>query len=100
MQDLNALLAKRWKTGFFIPFSAGTADEALAIILQERRKELIFRGLRWSDLKRLNKEPRFAVTLKKTIGEKEYILPPNDNRYLFPIPSSVIEMTGIQQNPR
>jgi len=93
-------LAKRWLTGYFIPLSVATPNEALEIILQERRKELVFRGLRWFDLKRLNKDPRFAVTLKRVIEDKEYILPPNDNKYLFPIPSAVIEMTGIKQNPR
>lgn len=100
IQDLNALLAKRWKSGSFVPFTARTSEDALKIILEERRKELVFRGLRWSDLKRLNKEPRFAVTLEKTIAGKEYVLPPNDNRYVFPIPSVVIQMSGIEQNPR
>ncbi|MGN0019982.1 MAG: RagB/SusD family nutrient uptake outer membrane protein, partial [Sphingobacterium hotanense] len=100
LQNLNALLAKRWKSGSFVPFSEKTPEDALKIILDERRKELVFRGLRWSDLKRLNKEPRFAVTLKKTIADKEYVLPPNDNRYVFPIPSAVIKMSGIEQNPR
>ena len=100
IQDLNALLAKRWKSGSFVPVTAMTSEDALKIILEERRKELVFRGLRWSDLKRLNKEPRFAVTLEKTIAGKEYVLPPNDNRYVFPIPSAVIQMSGIEQNPR
>lgn len=100
IQDLNALLAKRWKSGSFVPFTAMTSEDALKIILEERRKELVFRGLRWSDLKRLNKEPRFAVTLEKTIAGKEYVLPPNDNRYVFLIPSAVIQMSGIEQNPR
>ncbi len=100
LQDLDALLSKRWKAESYIPYSTMTEVDALKIILDERRKELVFRGLRWSDLKRLNKEPRFAVTLKKKIADKEYVLSPNDNRYVFPIPSAVIEMTGIQQNPR
>lgn len=100
MQNLNALLAKRWIIGSFSPLSAGTADEALTLILQERRKELVFRGSRWSDLKRLNKDPRFETTLRRTLNGQEYVLPPNDNRYMFPIPLGVIEMTGIEQNPR
>jgi len=100
LHDLNVLLAKRWKSGSFVDVTATSAEGALTIILQERRKELLFRGLRWSDLKRLNKDARFAVTLKKTIADKEYVLPPNDNRYVFPIPSAVIKMSGIEQNPR
>ncbi|WP_338839221.1 RagB/SusD family nutrient uptake outer membrane protein [Flavobacterium ginsenosidimutans] len=100
MENLNTLMEKRWLMGYFTPLSASTADEALKIILQERRKELVFRGLRWSDLKRLNKDPRFAVTLRRTVEGNEFVLPPNDNRYSFPIPSAVIEMTGISQNLR
>ncbi|MGN0019490.1 MAG: RagB/SusD family nutrient uptake outer membrane protein, partial [Sphingobacterium hotanense] len=40
LQNLNALLAKRWKSGSFIPFTAMTPEDALEIILDERRKEL------------------------------------------------------------
>src|SRR5690606_14105810 len=36
--DLNALLAKRWKSGSFVPFTARTSEDALKIILEERRK--------------------------------------------------------------
>ncbi len=100
IENLNNLLEKRWRSGHFIPINAASPDEALILALQERRKELIFRGLRWSDLKRLNKDPQFSMTLKRTVEGQEYILAPNDNRYLFLIPSGVIEMTGIEQNPR
>ncbi|MBW7892901.1 MAG: RagB/SusD family nutrient uptake outer membrane protein, partial [Chitinophagaceae bacterium] len=44
MNDLNFLLQKRWKAGTFAPLTASTADEALGLILNERRKELLFRG--------------------------------------------------------
>ncbi|MFP9100715.1 RagB/SusD family nutrient uptake outer membrane protein [Flavobacterium sp. RHBU_24] len=54
MQVLNTLLEKRWIAGTFFPLSA-TGTAALDIILSERRKELVLRGLRWSDLRRLNK---------------------------------------------
>ncbi|UBM60795.1 RagB/SusD family nutrient uptake outer membrane protein [Marinilongibacter aquaticus] len=99
LQVLNALLASRWKKGDFATISAGS-DKVLALILTERRKELAFRGIRWADLKRLNKEPGFAVTLKRAVDGREYVLPPGDDRYVFPIPESVIRQTGMEQNPR
>lgn len=51
MGYLNNLLAKRWKTGTYIPITAGSQTDALNIISKERRKELLIRGIRWSDLK-------------------------------------------------
>lgn len=101
MDDLNILLNKRWKAGTFIGLTANTADEALRIILKERRKELCYRpGSRWSDLRRLNTDDRFSITLKRILGMDIYELVPNDNRYTFLIPHSVISISSIQQNPR
>jgi len=45
MNDLNALLLKRWKSSApFVAFTAIDASDALRQILDERRKELIMRG--------------------------------------------------------
>jgi hypothetical protein len=100
LKDLNTLLVTRWKTGTFIPYSANSADQALTKILTERRKELLFRGLRWTDLRRLNKESRFAITLTRVYNGATYTLPPNDPKYAMPIPDNEISVSGIQQNPR
>lgn len=100
MADLNTLLLKRYKTGTFTPLTAANADAALVIILNERRKELIYRGLRWPDLRRLNQDPRFAVTLTRSLNGNTYTLPPNDKRYTFAIPEVEIRAYGMQQNER
>jgi tetratricopeptide (TPR) repeat protein len=106
MKELNDLLVKRWKTdkmtgkSLYIPQTASNQLEALDKILRERRKELIFRGLRWHDLKRLNKEPVYAKPLKRNIGGHEYVLLPNDNKYAFPLPVGIILASGIPQNER
>lgn len=100
LQSLNTLLANRYKEGTFEPIETGDADEALRIILDERRKELVARGLRWTDLRRLNKDIRFRKTLTRTFQGMEYILEPNDKRYVLPIPDSEISSSGIEQNER
>lgn len=100
MSTLNALLNKRWRTNTFIPFTAQNATEALVIILRERRKELINRGIRWSDLRRLNQEFRFAVDQQRTVNGITYTLPANDKRYTYPIPQNEINASGIEQNER
>jgi hypothetical protein len=99
LNDLNTLLQMRFKTGTFIPAAAGSSQEALTIILLERRKELIFRGLRWMDIKRLNKEAA-AITLNRFINNQLYTLPANDLRYAMPVPEYVIGISGMPQNPR
>jgi hypothetical protein len=100
MTDLNALLVTRWATGTYSNLSASSADDALRQILRERRKELLFTGLRWSDLRRLNKDSRFATTLYRNINGTIYSLPPNDPRYALPIPDNEINLNPIPQNPR
>jgi hypothetical protein len=97
LNDLNALLSKRWSAGNFTPITVATAQEALTIILAERRKELVMRGLRWIDIKRLNKEGA-NIILKRIIATQQFSLQPNEERYALPIPDDIIKQTGIQQN--
>ncbi|WP_454879777.1 RagB/SusD family nutrient uptake outer membrane protein [Sphingobacterium detergens] len=99
MADLNRLLVTRWDDGF-VHLKANSKEEALSIILRERRKELVGQGLRFSDLRRLNLEADRAVTLKRRFNNVDYNLPPNDNRYVFLIPFQEVQMTGIPQNIR
>ncbi|RYD96812.1 MAG: RagB/SusD family nutrient uptake outer membrane protein [Sphingobacteriales bacterium] len=97
--DLNTLLAKRYKTGTFVPIAGLNQETLLERILSERRKELVWRGLRWNDIRRLNVEGR-AIELYRKINGITYTLPPNDRRYALPIPPDVIALTGITQNER
>ena len=99
LEDLNYLLRYRYNSSF-IPLNIAGQNELLIRILEERKKELVMRGTRWEDLRRLNKESRFAETLIRTIDGNTYQLPPNDPRYVYPIPDQEILMSGIPQNPR
>lgn len=98
LTDLNTLMSKRWRKDKFVPFTAPDAETALKLILNERRKELIFRHQRWTDLRRLNNDTRFAKTLTRVMNGQTYSLPQNDPRYVIMIPQNVIDETGIQQN--
>lgn len=100
LQDLNSLLRTRWETGEYSPYTEHNQESLLEIILSERRKELVFRGLRWSALRRLNQESGHARTLKRTLKEKTYTLPPNDPRYVYPIPEDEIKISRLTQNQR
>jgi hypothetical protein len=100
ISDVNTLLSKRWKTGTFTGYTVGSAQEALDTVLLERRKELPFRGLRWTDLRRLNAEGVHTTTLTRSLFGQTYMLKPNSDLYTLPIPPDVINLSGMPQNPR
>jgi tetratricopeptide (TPR) repeat protein len=100
IKDMNTLLVTRWAEGSYQAFNAGSSDEALSKILAERRKELLMRGLRWTDLRRLNNDSKFAKTLTRTVNGKVYTLPANDPRYTLLIPQEVITNSKLPQNIR
>lgn len=96
--DLNTLLMKRYKTGTFEPYQLTDQQAILQLILKERRKELFLRGLRWSDIKRMNLEGA-NISLRRKIDGKEFLLAPNANRFALPLPIDIIRDTGMPQNP-
>lgn len=99
LSDINTLLKKRWlNTVAFEPYKEGTVEDVLQLVLSERTKELLMRGLRWADIKRLNKEKEGNIVLKRRINGKEVLLLPNDNRYALPLPADIIKLTGMEQN--
>jgi hypothetical protein len=99
MTDMNTLLSMRWRRGTFPGYTVGSAQEALDTVLLERRKELAFRGLRWTDLRRLNAEGANDTLIRNLNGTK-YTLTPNSNLYVLPIPPDVISLSAIAQNVR
>lgn len=100
MNDLNSLLVKRWKKGTFAPFTAPDQESAVKLILSERKKGMIGRGLRWNDLRRLNSDNRYATTLKRVVNGQTYTLLPGSKRYTLPLPDAEVIGSGFRQNPR
>ncbi|WP_316841429.1 RagB/SusD family nutrient uptake outer membrane protein [Pedobacter gandavensis] len=109
--DLNLLLKTRWKPGSYVDMSTQTPpDVALNTILNERRKELLMRGLRWTDLRRLNKA---AIRITKEVtftglntnpirveNTTTSTLPANDPKFTLLIPKGVLDNSSIAQNTR
>lgn len=100
MKDINKLLAHRWRTGTFPGYTVASAQEALDTVLLERRKELAFRGLRWTDLRRFAADG-VGITLNRSAGgfPGAILLPTNTDLYTLPIPPDVINLTKMTQNP-
>lgn len=65
--------------------------DLLRFVLEERRKELVFRGLRWEDLRRLNREKDFETIVSRNIAGEFFELLPGDAAYVFDIPPSVLQ---------
>ncbi|SFG87890.1 RagB/SusD family nutrient uptake outer membrane protein [Pedobacter insulae] len=99
LTDVNRILEKRFKTGTFTPIVAPDA-QVLSIVLAERQKELLRRGLRWSDIRRLSQTAEAPGFISRKIDGVEYKLLKGDTRYTLPIPNYIIRQNGIPQNPR
>ncbi|PWV44637.1 RagB/SusD family nutrient uptake outer membrane protein [Chitinophaga sp. S165] len=99
MSDINKILKSRWSgTEVYIPVTANNQEAALEIILAERRKELLLRGQRWIDLRRLNMEDKYKTTITHVLDSKTYTLEPNSYKYTLPIPDDVLQLGGYKQN--
>jgi len=97
--DVNELLEHRYLKGTYDKLDELPQRELLHIVLNERKKELVMRGLRWSDLRRLNQDTETAVILTKNQDGTAIMLNPNENKYTFPLPQTEIG-EGVPQNPR
>ncbi len=101
---LDQLLSNRWKDKSYGIHLESHKNILLTFILDERRKEMLMRGVRWMDIRRLNALDNRGIALKRDLlvnGEmKLFVLPANDPRFCLPIPQEVILQSQIPQNLR
>jgi tetratricopeptide (TPR) repeat protein len=99
LADLNHLMSKRWnKNKVYLPYASNDQATVIDYVLKERRKELLMRGTRWTDLKRLNKLGA-NLEIGRSYNSGGAVLPANSQRYVLSIPEEVITLTGMPQNP-
>jgi hypothetical protein len=86
LDDINTLRQNRITPDAYKAFApadfSNDAEKILRFVLEERRRELAFTGMRVIDLKRLNKETRFQKTVTHMAEGKTYELLPGSNNYL------------------
>jgi gamma-glutamylcyclotransferase (GGCT)/AIG2-like uncharacterized protein YtfP len=97
---LNTLCKNRYSKINYTDLSTNDPATALTYVLNERKKELLLHGTRWEDLRRLNKDPKTALSLSRTVAGINYTLPPSDVRYVWAIPDNEIALSNLTQNPR
>jgi hypothetical protein len=100
LADLNVLLSKRYNAASFTSVVYSSAEAVISRILLERRRELLFRGTRWLDLRRINRDAMYKVNLTRIVNGSSYNLPAGDLRYTYPIPPEEIMYNPISQNER
>ncbi|MEJ2901725.1 RagB/SusD family nutrient uptake outer membrane protein [Pedobacter panaciterrae] len=100
MQMVNALRKKRFLPADYVDLSAGNPNEALRIVIEERRREFFCRMLRWWDMRRLKDDPMFRRTYTRTLNGSTFTLDPSSDRYTFQISPYQIQLSPeIEQNP-
>ncbi len=99
LDDLNMLLSRRYKTGYYLPHAGLSQTNALLLIHAEERKELVFREQHWADLRRLNFQVPGMSTLYRSIAGQSYTLAPFANGYAFQLPEAEIAADKSPQNP-
>ncbi|WP_343571047.1 RagB/SusD family nutrient uptake outer membrane protein [Sphingobacterium sp.] len=97
---LNTLRMNRFKNGTSYALTSQNKQQILSYILKERRLELLLRGTRWEDIRRLNRDNEFPVAIIKESFDGNIIIEPNDGRFVFPLPDNAIDLGGYQQNLR
>ncbi|MGJ7032308.1 RagB/SusD family nutrient uptake outer membrane protein [Niabella hirudinis] len=98
-EQLNKLLQKRMSAGSYTPEMDIDQTRTLNRILEERRKELLYRGLRWADIKRYNSMGA-NISLKRMVKNQTYTLNANANYFALPLPTDIVTISGIEQNPQ
>jgi len=97
----NALRQNRFSPADYTPLTASDNQQALILVLQERRRELFGKGFRLFDLKRYNTDPALAKTITHPLKSTQLTLSPGSNRYVYPIATKIISINPeITQNPR
>lgn len=101
LEILDQLRKKRIPPANYNPYTSNDQEFVLQKILDERKLELPFTGLRWFDMRRLNFEGRMpTVNRLDATGMPYATLEPGSVRYTFQVPQLVLDFNpNMPQNP-
>ena len=100
---LNTLRKKRFKATDYADLTATTGADALKLVIDERRRELMGTGARWFDQRRLQLDAwaNFIKPVTRVFKGVTYSLPLGSNLYMYAIGDKYIKLNPeIEQNPR
>jgi len=101
LQQLDDIRKTRYATATYVRYQSTVQEDVLQEVLKERNHELPFCGLRFFDMRRLDKENRMGTVYRYDAkGNVIATLPPHNDRYTLQIPIQVLSFNpGMQQNP-
>lgn len=101
LQQLDELRKNRFAKASYVRYQSAVQEEVFQEVLKERAHELSFCGLRWFDMRRLDRENRMGiVTRYDAQGNVIATLAPHSVRYTLQVPNQVLVFNpGMQQNP-
>lgn len=102
LQQLNELRIDRFLSSAYQPLQSNDKDQILNWVLRERSIELPFSGLRWFDMRRLDKEGQMQTVMRYDAQNNIIAtLPHNSPKYTLQIPVQVLQFhPDMMQNPQ
>lgn len=101
MDLLNDVRITRFRTEDYKPLAASTEIEAINYIRKDKSLEFLQTVIPFYDMRRFNKDPKYATTLTKVVNGKTYTLKPDSHMWIMPFSEKIMTNPGnnpIQQN--
>lgn len=93
LKDINYIRNHRFLSKKYTPLVSNDKNQVMDWVIRERKIELAWVGLRWFDMKRLNKDSnsRYHITLSRTYKGKTIVYTPNSDLWVLPFPRTILE---------
>lgn len=98
MKYVNDVRKNRIITKYYTDFTATDATDAMRIVREERKRELLFTSNSFFDMRRFCTE--FNETLTREVDGKTYTLKPDSHLLTFPFPVSAMQNSNLIQNSK
>lgn len=98
LQYVNDLRKTRHITKYYADLTAADATEAMKIVREERKRELLFTSNGFFDMRRFCTE--FNETLTREFDGKTYTLKPTSHLLTFPFPVAAMQNSNLIQNSK
>jgi len=94
MEVLNTVRKTRILTEYYTDLTATNEPEAMANIIQTKRNELVLTLIPFCDIRRLNQEGNYTITLSKVVDGETLALSPDSHMWTMPFPQGAIDNPG------
>ncbi len=94
MEVLNAVRKTRILQEKYSDLTAANKAEAMTKIIQNKRNELILTLIPFCDIRRLNQEGTYKITLSKVVDGETLTLSPDSHMWTMPFPQGAIDNPG------